>query len=374
MTLEETASSDNMSIAEVFGAEAAVCFLATIPQFSSLATVCKIGGLAAVGDDVMNMVNMSNAGQGFLSDWGTDASCVAAILGDISAFTTLGNSSSNTQYLAAGFFAAGAAAAYIDSTSAQGSANSECGTIQTLLGGDGVYTAPPKAPQAVTLAKNNSDGNSVNPGSNGALQNGSGGTGGSSGVSGTSGPIQSAASAGLMGKQFTNMGGNGLPDALSQIGTSLGAVGNAFASGQGLSGFMSGIDGLGTASQIVAGIEKDVKNGKIALASTALGGTYSGKGGGKTMVAKKDTTNPFEMNFGARAPATTAEKEIAFKGKAKEDLASDGDIWHSKWHGSIFELVSVKLTKSRDRIDALEWTSPLNRALAGLPNTPTKGK
>ncbi|MEK6706502.1 MAG: hypothetical protein AABZ06_12020 [Bdellovibrionota bacterium] len=45
----------------------------------------------------------------------------------------------------------------------------------------------------------------------------------------------------------------------------------------------------------------------------------------------------------------------------------DDDIWHSNATGSIFQIVSNKLVKTRGRVEMLEWSTKLNRAITGLP-------
>lgn len=56
--------------------------------------------------------------------------------------------------------------------------------------------------------------------------------------------------------------------------------------------------------------------------------------------------------------------------KPAEKLATplEGDIWHETYQGSIFEIVSYRLDKSRTRVVEMEWQTPLNRALTGLKN------
>jgi hypothetical protein len=57
-------------------------------------------------------------------------------------------------------------------------------------------------------------------------------------------------------------------------------------------------------------------------------------------------------------------------GKARRvpaNTGAPGDIWHEGFAGTIFQIVSGKLDSSRDRVAELEWDSPLNRALTGLP-------
>ncbi|MGZ3698707.1 MAG: hypothetical protein ACXWP5_11250, partial [Bdellovibrionota bacterium] len=65
--------------------------------------------------------------------------------------------------------------------------------------------------------------------------------------------------------------------------------------------------------------------------------------------------------------AATDDKQFGSTRKPQA-VAEDGDIFHEHFQGSIFQIVSQKLDKTHDRIEMLEWQTPLNRALNGLSN------
>jgi hypothetical protein len=57
-------------------------------------------------------------------------------------------------------------------------------------------------------------------------------------------------------------------------------------------------------------------------------------------------------------------EELTFE-KPAATADSDADIFHSGWNGTIFQLVTNTLNRTRDRVEKLDYVSPLNRALAG---------
>lgn len=46
--------------------------------------------------------------------------------------------------------------------------------------------------------------------------------------------------------------------------------------------------------------------------------------------------------------------------------ANPNDIWHAGYSGSIFDIVSSKMTNTTSRVTYSEWLTPMNRGLAGL--------
>lgn len=93
----------------------------------------------------------------------------------------------------------------------------------------------------------------------------------------------------------------------------------------------------------------------------------AGGGGGASK------TEEFHMSFGAGAAAGSAEPELKFSAPAPE-VGESGDIWHAGSPNSIFEIITQKIQKSKDRVEKLEWQTPLNRALAGLPKSKAKAE
>ncbi len=61
-------------------------------------------------------------------------------------------------------------------------------------------------------------------------------------------------------------------------------------------------------------------------------------------------------------PAESGAEELDFSG-GREPAAESSDIWHEGYPGTIFDIVSRRMEVSRERVHALEWATPLNRAL-----------
>ncbi|MGK5085470.1 hypothetical protein WDW37_19455, partial [Bdellovibrionota bacterium FG-1] len=81
--------------------------------------------------------------------------------------------------------------------------------------------------------------------------------------------------------------------------------------------------------------------------------------GGGCLGAKAGGGGGTEINF-------AAVKKVSVTGPESDD------IWHEGFGGTIFQIVSTKLVKNQDRIENLEWDTPLNRALVGLPSRSQK--
>ena len=109
---------------------------------------------------------------------------------------------------------------------------------------------------------------------------------------------------------------------------------------------------------------------KASIMTGGAGGGGGGRGGGGS--------DPFAsmMNFG-RSDGDVAgggkTSEMNFNGrKVASSEVQDGDIFHSKWKGSIFSIISFRISKVTHELAQLEWAGMFNRAMHGLPplNTP----
>lgn len=184
-------------------------------------------------------------------------------------------------------------------------------------------------------------------------------------------PFASAATAGPAGELLSNMPNAGdIPNVLSQLGIDPNAITQKIMDGQSpAQAAASSMPGaLGEAmTPLFQKMDELINDGKIEV------GAYTGGGGGGG--AKASTgTDPLSMlaAFAPKTPAGTlgkSFKEITFGKKPSRSLAGE-DIWHSSWKGSIFDIISEKLTVTRNRITEGEWTTPMNRALNGLSNVP----
>jgi hypothetical protein len=84
-------------------------------------------------------------------------------------------------------------------------------------------------------------------------------------------------------------------------------------------------------------------------------------GGGEAAAAAPGALGGFSFD----APGAAAKGDMKFD--RVPATTGDGDIWHAGYKGSIFQIVSTKIVQSKARIDSLDWSTPLNRALVGLP-------
>jgi hypothetical protein len=100
-------------------------------------------------------------------------------------------------------------------------------------------------------------------------------------------------------------------------------------------------------------------------ASTASLGGGGALGGQQQKASGGD--DPFKL-FGQGEANLGAAGGVAFEKQpepAGVEIGQDGDIFHSSFSGSIFEIVSHKLNRTRDRVDNVGYSLPMNRALAG---------
>jgi hypothetical protein len=167
-----------------------------------------------------------------------------------------------------------------------------------------------------------------------------------------------------------------IPEALkNQTGMSMGDIAAALEGGASPSQILGKMDGMpGDFAEHVKDYEKMAQAGELSMTSTNLATASAimkgaGGGGGQTSAQK---TSLFGSLFGSKGGLSAGPTDTAFE-KKKQVLeeAREGDIFHEEWQGSIFQIVSNKLVKTRDRVENSEWVTPLNRALNGLSN---KGK
>jgi hypothetical protein len=89
--------------------------------------------------------------------------------------------------------------------------------------------------------------------------------------------------------------------------------------------------------------------------------------GGAPAGAREGQENPFKLG-GQGEGALGGARDLSYeKGPALNgaEVGSDGDIYHSTFQGSIFEIVSHTIKKTADRVDQVGYASPMNRSLAG---------
>jgi len=118
--------------------------------------------------------------------------------------------------------------------------------------------------------------------------------------------------------------------------------------------------------------DKDIRDGKIQLLGGADNPGYVSGGSGATASSGR-SGEPLSFGFGTLTGAQNAaggSKEISLLPASGIPGTSNEDIWHSSGKESIFQIISKRYVRNREKVSNEEWASPLNRALMGLPNRP----
>jgi hypothetical protein len=183
----------------------------------------------------------------------------------------------------------------------------------------------------------------------------------------------SAALAGAPGSLITSP--TDIPAALNTLGTDMGSIGHAIASGSSPGAAIAAAmpDLPSSMKDMLSAIDKAAAEGRLT-ASGLPSAVMSSGGGAKGAGSSSEGLGLFGGMFGNKSGLSGgAPKELGFTKTTPTYVSQEGDIWHSGWNGSIFQIVTGKLNKSRDRIEQLEWQTPLNRALSGLSNVAHPG-
>ncbi len=148
-----------------------------------------------------------------------------------------------------------------------------------------------------------------------------------------------------------------LEDALNKIGLPMSKLAKKLESS-------SPASALGGMGGLTPGLKKALQeiDDNVKKLSTQAGtnSVYSTPGGGKKNAAGANLG--FGAGFGQKDQAGANSKDMAFTVIDKRELASS-DIWHSNCiECSIFDIVSDRYTKSKDRVEKLDWASRLNKA------------
>jgi hypothetical protein len=143
---------------------------------------------------------------------------------------------------------------------------------------------------------------------------------------------------------------------------------NAAAAMQAASGDGSG--GVGSAIGSAVGGEagkalSDLANTVSAHAAElgAAGGVTAKSGGAPATASAKSMS--FDFGSGGGAAAGTAS-DVSFAGRTPAASTSgSGDIFHTGYKGSIFQIISTTISTNMNQVEQLDWSTPLNHALAG---------
>jgi hypothetical protein len=378
--------TDDLVMAIVDTAAAAVCWVACIwkPAAGACMAVSVVALLTDLGFDIALMAQTT-------SDVGSDAASLGSDAGDILAFianffpgllsTITGGVSSklSDSCLAAAFLTVTSIVKWVSWSQMQSDQGNECSTVsnltsnipQSLLatgtGGGGPGGGAPGG------ASNGggAGGAAANGGSNTGGGAGGNGSGVDPGVTGANAYLNGGslpASAGGLGSAINRIGGpSALKDHLQQSGASAGDIANALKSG-GPAGYLGGADGAPAGfAAALADMQKDIKDGKVKIPMTGSYGGGGGGGGGGSGNAKSGGDSP----FGFKGPGGAGGGDLGFDKKKKEVLkeAESDDIFHEHFGGTIFQIITLRLGKTTDRVEKMEWQTPLNRALTGIGNS-----
>jgi hypothetical protein len=124
--------------------------------------------------------------------------------------------------------------------------------------------------------------------------------------------------------------------------------------------------------QALRNSEDELRRRAAELARKLAGTAYVGGGakGGKT--SGKANAGGFAFPFGgpgmgAKELKFTGPAGGAAAGQAGSEAEVEGDIFHSNFSGTLFDIVSMRLGRSKAKVDEYEWELPLNRARQNLP-------
>ncbi len=143
--------------------------------------------------------------------------------------------------------------------------------------------------------------------------------------------------------------------------------------GADLGSLLSGVGSPELVSAIVEG-DRMQQNGEKFKQLAGLDGGYSAPGAGGTNVASAGTgsSGTSEMGFGNMSGAAPGEGvesatiERAPAASVASALSSDGDILHSAFAGSIFDIISIRIKEQKGQYAEAEPEGRLNRAFNGF--------
>jgi hypothetical protein len=434
MSLAKTARDWNIAATSVYGAAAATCLAAcglriaamAFPAKGALDTAATIAeasctgiGVAAGAADLAGVIALTVEGVTYSEWWsagltfsgssvgaqgsgmstGSGTAIVAKQVAKVVAKKTAsettkfvakfsqqisGPAGGITACISAGFFAAAAAIKSANIALNEENRKKECNKVEDMQGiGKGFLILPEDD-------YNHVDGPSQIAAGEGGMGaqggNSLGGTPGAPNIGSIvgdnennfpSGIMSSATAGGDMGKLLDQMPNKGkIPEALKEMGTSLTALAKQFASQPAGAVIAGAVPNL--PSEMVdqlKDLDRLAREGKIKFDPNSLFGGYSsgGGGGGSQSEAKSSPFGSLFKTLGTIGGSKAEEVSFNKTKPAERNLAGDGDIWHSSWNGSIFQIISIKLGHNHERIDSLEWSTPLNRALTGLPKQSNQG-
>lgn len=182
--------------------------------------------------------------------------------------------------------------------------------------------------------------------------------------------LQNAATAG--GITPDSPAGQNLQNLGNQLASQLPQTAQGLAGGQSPASAAGGMMPQGTPGSVTQALknldEASKKHPLVELSSNSLysGGGHPSKNGSSGGGDLFNFGNLF--NKGKSDDGAGKSQEIAFGSQNKMAKPTLGtDIWHQGFQGTVFDIISIRLKQDRDQVNQMEWATPLNRALMGLP-------
>ncbi len=122
----------------------------------------------------------------------------------------------------------------------------------------------------------------------------------------------------------------------------------------------------GISPQIQAAVAEIDAVGKRELPNMPMMSYKSPAASGSSPSSKKPGLQPFG-SFGFQGVSKSSKLEFKYATPDPKYLDEGTDVFHAAWPGTIFHIVSRKIERNKQRVDNLEWATPMNRALVGLP-------
>lgn len=370
------------------------------PLLPTLLSACTVSGLAGTGAEMASLIKLRMEGANAVSgyEWGqqqglgASATLVGGAATIASAYFRLtletqraAGASSTPPTLIASIvmFTASASIKWANFGLNQKNSDDLCSDIRNLNAiGSGVINDPNPGPSNINFGNVGLSGGSSSGTTTSGKTSSSALTAADinqmTSASQTSFPggMMSAAMAGPAGSVLQTMPNRDqIPEALEKLGTSLNDIGKRLAAGESPNSIIGSALPEDNRDSVMEGLKKideDLQSGRLSIPG-ASETTFAGGGGGGRKSG--GPSSPTTLTYGGHHDSSSAAgKELVFEKSvpATRNLASlsGDDIWHSEWKGSIFEIVSHKLDNTRDRVEKMDWITPLNRALMGLSNQP----
>ena len=186
-----------------------------------------------------------------------------------------------------------------------------------------------------------------------------------------------------LGEFFKKVPPKDLFNQLKAANPNFGSLAAAAAQGN-FAGMSSALGDITKKDQKLAGAldaaDKEFKKRMAALRAQEVQGTQyaKGKGGQSGSSASKGKagagTNPFAGMMGGAGGGGDGPDVLKFTGgpsaptQMPADAGDPNDLFHAHERGTLFDIVSRRVGRTRDRVEAYEWDSPINRLIENLPH------